>query len=242
MKSLTDLLSDREYVGRLIVVGMNPVHERVVLYGMQGSSPPSQARRILPEDHKLVVVPHDMKTLQQGNPELLIYDAVTWNDGPNVNVVVSNGRQTNELTRQPNDKPAWKVLLDSLQAWSYEPDSCYTARVSACLRGSEFATSIIRKHMNRPLHTYDTYGFREGQGRFFSTYNGPNTNPPPTFDGQPIEVYVPWLEPGDAVRALYDALGVNDVRSTDIRIAVAAAFFGNNGVRLSIKNRHEVQE
>jgi hypothetical protein len=71
-----------------------------------------------------------------------------------------------------------------------------------------------------------------------STYTGVNTNPLPSFMGEPVALELPFENAREAAEALYEALGPA-AGADDFRVAAAAAFMEPDGsVGLYVKNRH----
>jgi hypothetical protein len=74
-----------------------------------------------------------------------------------------------------------------------------------------------------------------------STRTGVNTNPLPSFAGEPVELELPFATAREAAESLYDALAPA-AGADDFRVAAAAAFTSPDGtVSPYVKNRHAEQ-
>ncbi|MGD9347988.1 MAG: IMP cyclohydrolase, partial [Candidatus Aminicenantes bacterium] len=132
MNEELSILRNKEYPGRVIIIGRDPTEKNVIVaYAITGRSPSSQARRIKITEDGAWVEPTDERTLSEGNRELLIYPAILYGQG----IAVSNGRQTSSivdnLSREldPED-----ILRSALLHWDYEPDApTFTPRISGCV-------------------------------------------------------------------------------------------------------------
>jgi IMP cyclohydrolase len=176
-------LSEMEYPGRYILIQCESSRE-IVVYGITGRSPSSQARKFVRGENKMYVEPTDKETLEQGQVELLIYDYMLWDEDV---IAVSNGKQTNtildEMLENPN-LPAWG-FCEALNQWEYEPDAPhYTPRISGAIAESKAWLGIIYKGENGIVKE----GFIVDGGEGISTYEGTNKNPLPSYEGRPFEV------------------------------------------------------
>ena len=79
MKEVTEILKSMEYLGRFFAIGRNPDGLDIVVYGITGRSPSSQARRLILDKQPsqgssaglvIKVEPTDSQILASGNPDL----------------------------------------------------------------------------------------------------------------------------------------------------------------------------
>jgi IMP cyclohydrolase len=82
-------LKDKEYPGRLILIGRDLADENaVVVYAITGRSPSSQARRLEVTTEGVWVKPTDVKILREGDQNLLIYPAILFGKGVAVSSLI----------------------------------------------------------------------------------------------------------------------------------------------------------
>jgi IMP cyclohydrolase len=135
------------------------------------------------------------------------------------------------------------VLSQALAAWDYEPDSpIYTPRISGCLVRGTAGLSIVRRgESGESLRSYFEVPFREGEGRFVSTYAGPNSDPLPAFEGEPRRIGLAGKTARETAEAVYEDLAPATA-GKDFRVAVACVFVSLSDpgrIDLHIINRHE---
>ena len=237
-----EFLSAMEYPGRVIIIGSDPAGENaVVVYAITGRSSSSQARKIIVENNHLLVIPTDEAVVKEGNPDLLIYPAISISGG----IVVSNGKQTGDiLAGLHSQRIPLEILRAALSRWDYEPDPpAFTPRISGCLNASgEAALSIIRRDEDGSSHRdYFDCSLRPGFGKIITTYAGTNMDPLPSFSGVPVDCVLKRDSAGEMAEAVYTALGAKE-KTRDFRVAVACVFvkdLGKNRYTLAIINRHE---
>ncbi len=232
---MTDALSnlvEMEYPGRFIIIGQDPSGENnVVVYGITGRSPPSQARRLILENNKVFVEPTDEEELKKGNPDLLIYDAIIANRA----LVVSNGAQTETIDHSylqcqtyPMTALVQAFSKTNSAKWSYEPDPNFTPRIGGIVtRELDIAGLGILKRANNgeTLRNYFEFPLIPGEGKLLATYTGINKNPLPSFEGEPMDILLEGKTPKEVAEAVYDAIGPKyRGEDKDFRVSVAAAF------------------
>ncbi len=241
MKNIPGSIDGMEYPGRLLAAGLAPDGRAVIVYLITGRSVSSQARHLVPDEQDLMVKPTDEELLRKGNPDLLVYRAVAVR---RAGAVVSNGKQTDSIVEalDPDRSPA-AILRSALETWDYEPDApIYTPRISGCLSERGLALSVLRRGPDgATLREYHDLPLRPGLGFIISTYAGPNLDPLPVFDKDPIEAAVTGSDPFRMVEEVYAAMApAADGR--DFRVAAACASFDPKDpvlVSMAIKNRHE---
>jgi IMP cyclohydrolase len=242
MDKTTARLSTLEYPGRLIVMGeVAGGGEAVIVYAITGRSPSSQARKLAHRDGGVWVQPTDEDVLKKGNVDLLVYPALLFGQA---GVAVSNGKQTAAIQDALLAEAApVAVLSQALAAWDYEPDSpIYTPRISGCLVRGTAGLSIVRRgESGESLRSYFEVPFREGEGRFVSTYAGPNSDPLPAFEGEPRRIGLAGKTARETAEAVYEDLAPATA-GKDFRVAVACVFVSLSDpgrIDLHIINRHE---
>ncbi|MDP6154581.1 MAG: IMP cyclohydrolase [Candidatus Thermoplasmatota archaeon] len=225
------------YPGRMIIIGRNPMDtHNVIIYAITGRSPASQARKFEFKDNELLVKPTDEEELSKGDPDLLIYPAVSIKGC----VGVSNGKHTLSLMEKYNvGMGPLEVLSRGLDQWTYEPDPPhFTPRISGFITpGSpKYALGILKrgKEGERVMKKFE-FSMKPGGGRMIATYSGDNMNPLPSFGGEPRNCDLPFDDVRDAGRAVYRALG--PIEGNDFRVALAAFFIDSNKINHYIINR-----
>jgi len=227
-----EALSELEYPGRFIMMGFTKLGNPTVVYGITGRSLSSQARRLVIENGRIKVQPTDQKILEQGDPNLLVYDAVIFERRK---VAVSNGAQTENVYDHG--------VSDGHNLWSFEPDAPnYTPRISGFMPQNNFTVQhpimgIIRRSFSgEPVREYFEVPISRGKGRLISTYSGANENPLPSFKGQPLDVEIEGFTARDVAINFYRSLKVKD--NQNFRVAVATVCLKDTDPLVYIINRH----
>lgn len=230
-----------EYPGRLIILGTAPNGRAVIAYAITGRSPSSQARKLVFRDGGVWVQPTDEETLKKGNVDLLVYPALLFGER---GLAVSNGRQTGDILNGLGEAEGpVSVLAGALARWDFEPDSpIFTPRISGCVAGGRAALSLVRRAPDgATLRSYFEVPLRAGTGRLISTYQGPNRDPLPSFEGEPLEVVLEGTAPRGTGESIYEALGPR-TPGKDLRVSVACVFADPahpRDLEFHIVNRHE---
>ena len=142
------VLSEMEYPGRFIMLGRAENSDVAAVYGITGRSPSSHARRLVKKNEwkggfSIHVEPTDPELLKTGNPELLIYPAIIVEGN---NIVVSNGKQTENLLYKLGHKNILYSLVVHHKNWTFEPDAPnYTPRITGCIEDEKAALGIIKR-------------------------------------------------------------------------------------------------
>jgi IMP cyclohydrolase len=253
-----EVIADKEYLGRMIILGQLNSGEEIVAYAVTGRSDSSRARRLLVNDNNVISTePTDPAALKKGNPALLIYDCIVPKEG---NIAVSNGRQTGLLVR-PEHSPR-KLLLrafaadssaDKIDVTSYEPDAPnFTPRISGVLTRDGAGLSIIKKYGGGIAQTIYDFPLEPGMGQMIATYTGKNvpsgTRIPP-FSGDPWDVELPFESVDQVANNIYSALGPKtgpEILSPDQDFRVGVAVLLHNratgDIKTKIINRHEEKQ
>lgn len=222
-----EAISEREYLGRIIIIGRTREGTDVVAYAVTGRSPSSQARKLVEvEPGTIKTEPTNPEVLDQGIRSLLVYNCTRMFQD---SVIVSNGAQTDLISQvlstqcfsSPTEvlvkafsrpylvKGDKKVSLIDLT--SYEPDAPnWTPRISGLLIGGRAAMSIIKCDDGKPERHYFEFPLENGYGRVIATYTGENVMKGaaiPSFKGEPQRVNLDGEAPEDIAQHFYDALG-----------------------------------
>ncbi|HNQ80368.1 MAG: IMP cyclohydrolase [Acidobacteriota bacterium] len=235
-----EALRRMEYPGRVVVLGRDPagLHD-VIVYAVTGRSPSSQARRLEREGNAVVTKPTDPEILKTGQPDLLVYPAVLFGGRP----AVSNGRQTDDVARTEADHPV-AALAAALRNWSYEPDPpIYTPRISGLLwPDGRAALSLIKRGFDGSARRlFFEFSLHPGRAEMIATYAGPNRNPLPVFEGEPLSLTLVETTAKATAGVFYEALRPEG-RSDDFRVAAACLFLSRNEPgkpEIALINRHE---
>ena len=267
MSGNLEALANMEYPGRFMIIGRDASGEHnVIVYGITGRSPPSQARRFV-EDKVLRVIRTevtDKEQLEKGSPVLLIYPAIV---AAGDAIVVSNGAQTNIVhttiknrydPAPVNSKPTANTLLvaafaepslvyDAKLGWidlaTFEPDSPNnTPRISGCVLKDNAALAIIRSEDGKRTASYFDIHPINGKGKLIATYAGQNANPLPSFTGDPLDVSLEADNPRRTAQIVYEALAPKDTTDPrkDFRVGVVVVYSNINTLEreVAIMNRH----
>jgi len=235
-----EALRRMEYPGRVLALGRDPSDSfDVVLYAVTGRSPSSQARRLEQDGPTIVTKPTDPEVLKTGNPDLLVYPAVCF--GPRL--AVSNGKQTKDVASAGGDHPV-AALAAGLKDWSFEPDApIFTPRISGLLwpDGRAALGLIKRAEDGTARRLYFESVLRPGKAELIATYAGPNRNPLPVFEGEPLPLALTESTARATVEAFYEALRPEG-RAEDFRVAAACVFLSRKDPgrpSVAIVNRRE---
>ena len=217
----------KEYPGRLIILGKDPSGQNIVaVYAITGRSPASQARKLVLKGDTIWTEATEEKLLSSGKIELLLYPALFLSQG----IAISNGQQTEDIKQSLDlDKTPLQILSTALAGWSYENDPpIYTPRISGCLVSTERAAlSIIKRNENgNAVKNIFEFPLIPGKGRLISTYQGDNKEPLLSFSGEPEPIEVKAENTRDLARSVYQALEPKPGQR-DFRVAVASVFFSN---------------
>jgi len=213
-------LIEKDYPGRLIIIGADRTGKNViVLYAITGRSPSSQARKIEYSDHKFLVKPTDESILKTETDDIQAASLKSGN--------------------------AAHVLEMSLAKWEYEPDApTFTPRISAYILPLKSAAfSIIRRSEDGAAQRkYFEISLLPGRGKMISTYTGENKDPLPSFMNYPEDVSLSCSSAEDMAEAVYEAMKPKKKADKDFRVAVACVYrdaVDSSQTTFSIINRSE---
>jgi IMP cyclohydrolase len=219
------MIMDKEYPGRLIIIGEEKISGKVLaVYAITGRSISSQSRKMVQEKDAIWVKPTDKNLLKTKNKDLLIYPSIfCLSQG----IAVSNGKQTIDIMAclGQSESPA-EILAFALKNWDYEPDEpAFTPRISGCVLSNKMAAlSLIRKAPDgSSLRNIYEFFLVPGKGRMIATYEGENRDPLPSFMGEPQDVEIEGSTPQEVAEAAYGSL-VPRKGGKDFRVAAACVF------------------
>jgi IMP cyclohydrolase len=219
---------DKEYPGRLIIIGQDKTTESVmVVYAITGRSVSSQARKMVREEDAIWVKPTDKSLLKTGNINLLIYPSIFCLSR---GIAISNGKQTVDIMAclGQSESPA-EILCFALKNWEYEPDGpAFTPRISGCiLSNKRAALSLIRRAPDgSSLRNIYEFFLEPGEGKMIMTYEGKNKDPLPSFKGEPLDVKIEGSTPCEVADAVYGSLAP-EKEGLDFRVAAACVFWSD---------------
>lgn len=173
----------REYPGRGIIIGFKEF-DMYAVYFLMGRSPSSKARILEAKENVIYTKPTDPKVLAEGNPELLLYNALASTDDL---ITVSNGRQTDTIFLEQlcRNESAIESFNNSLRQWRYEPDEPnYTPRISGIISKNCAYLGIIRNVNGKAVS--EVHNVPEGTFQGITTYTGFNDKPLPSYTGEPF--------------------------------------------------------
>jgi len=237
-----EMLSDRKYPGRVIILGRDRSEENeVVIYAITGRSPSSQARKIVFKNDTVWVRPVDYEIIKDGNIDLLIYPAILLSGG----IAVSNGKQTLDIRSciRQSQNPV-EILKLAHSKWDYEPDApAFTPRISGCIIPENRAALGIIKRAEDGSSTKNFFEvpLNAGKGKMITTYNGENKDPLPSFTGEPVNLDLFGKTAADVAEDVYDAMRPQ-IQDEDFRVSVISVFYRElkaNKYDISIINRCE---
>lgn len=242
MKKGLGNLADKDYPGRVIIIGKDRSAENViVIYAISGRSSSSQARKLVLEDDAIWTRPTDSEILKKGKIELLVYPAICLSRG----IAIGNGRQTLDIkTGLGQSQNPSEILRATLSRWDYEPDPpIFTPRINGCVVSDiRAALSIITRGRNgESIRDFFEFPLAAGKGKMISTYEGQKKEPLGPFSGEPLDVELNEKRAKDMSEAVYEALRPK-AGGEDFRVAVASVFSTNIESKeydVSIINRYE---
>jgi len=243
MEIAKTFLSGLEYPGRFIIGGQIKDSDDVFLaYGITGRSPASQARRMVKRENGIWVEPTNPQLIVLGNPDLLIYPAILFSQR---GLAASNGKQTLDVLRalETSREPVL-ALAHALKDWKYEPDEpIYTPRISLAFSGGfNLGLSLIKTgEFGQVLREYFELPLVPGKGWLIMTYMGINTDPVPSFFGEPASLEISDGGADELVSSIYESLKP-EAGKKDLRVAVAGLTASASSLELQqvkIINREE---
>ena len=120
-------LKEMKYPGRGVVVGVTIDDKVFGATFITGRSEPSKARKYVQNGNIISTEPTDPETLDKGNPDLLLYNAIAYYGGAGI-LALSNGKQTDSI--MTGTLCGNMTLKDCTRQWNYEPDKLATPRIN----------------------------------------------------------------------------------------------------------------
>jgi IMP cyclohydrolase len=233
-----DILAQKRYPGRLLVVGRSTIGFLTHVYVVGGRSDESKNRVLREEDGIVFTQPFDPKK-SVGNPKLTIYDAMR---RAGTTHVVSNGDHTTTGIQFLRSGKSFEAAMNTRHP---ETDKLHTARIGAFSESDpvegepSFAiSSIVRNRLTKgPLRRYYKEGTHletpdNGVGYAMQTYVG-DIDSPVTFGDRPFPIPLEGNSV-DIAGTIWERL------DPETRVAIAAkTIFPNGHVNFHIINEHE---
>jgi len=183
---IEELLSEKTYPGRGIIVGLSPQGRAVSAYFIMGRSENSQNRVLTLDAETLKAEAFDPKQVK--DPSLIHYTAIQrFADS----LIVSNGDHGDVILSYLKEGKTFEQALGSC---TYEPDEPnYTPRISALVSLQEpftYELSILKKGQAGCRRKFFKYSNpTKGGGQLIHTYKE-DGDPLPSFTGSPREVTI----------------------------------------------------
>jgi len=224
LKETLKNLRQKEYPGRLIILGQDPgAHNVIAVYAITARSPSSQARKLVRKADSIWTEATDEKTLSTGKTELLLYPTIYLSQG----IAIGNGQQTLDIRNNlTSEKSPLQILCTALDGWSYENDPpIFTPRISGCLVSSERAAlGLIKRSGNgSAFRSIFEFPLIAGEGFLISTYQGKSRDSVLAFAGEPEQVKLEARSAEDLAEAVYLSLAPTK-GERDLRVAVVSVF------------------
>lgn len=243
------------YSGRAIIAGFTPKGKLFIGYTITGRSPSSQAR-ILEIDEETGAVrtkPTNLEVLNQGNPALLLYNAI-WPQRSGA-IIASNGAQT-DLIKKTLDT-SYAILPEDIldEAFSkpylvgetgkqidltlYEPDAPNnTSRINLLAIGDEIRFHMIKNVNDKAQYISFKVPIKKGHANIISTYNGEDCNPLQPFNGDPLEAKIGTEHIGEIVNSLFESINQGFKKDQNFAVSAAVVLREDDGFKYSIINKH----
>ena len=184
-----DYLSNNEYPGRGIMLGVTPDGKKAVAaYFIMGRSVNSRNRVFVEEPDGIRTEAHDPSLMK--DPHLIIYHPVR---EAGCGLIVTNGDKTDTVWEYLAKGESWEAAL---RTRCFEDDGPnWTPRISGLQAGNgSYKMSILKS--NDPEGTdcarfFYEYPAKAGLGHFLHTYVCDGNPVIPTFQGEPERVSIP---------------------------------------------------
>ncbi len=226
-----NILKGNTYQGRGIMIGCSADGKKMMLaYFIMGRSENSRNRVFVQGEKRLLIHPADERKVE--DPRLIIYSPVIERKDA---VIVSNGDQTETINQFLSEG---KSFEEALACREFEPDAPnYTPRISGIIyKDRSYKLSILKKMSEESegcaRYTY-SYQPVAGLGHFIHTYDR-NTDPLPSFIGEPRKLYIP-NDAMDFAQAIWSNLN----RENKISLYVRSENRESKKVREVLLNRYE---
>ena len=183
---IEQLLQDKTYPGRGIVMGLSGEGEAVTAYFLMGRSNNSRNRILEMEEDALKTEAFDPSALE--DPSLIIYHPLRMVGSK---LIVSNGDQTDTIASFLSEG---KSIEEALATREYEPDEpAYTPRISGMFdldKPCSYTLSILKREQGQCKREFFPFtNPRKGRAHLIHTYED-DGNPLPSFVGEPREMSI----------------------------------------------------
>ncbi len=181
---IEQLLQDKTYPGRGIVMGLSAEGEAVIAYFLMGRSNNSRNRILEMEGDALKTEAFDVSALE--DPSLIIYHPLRM---VGTTLVVTNGDQTDTIASFLSEGNSFE---EALKTREYEPDEpAYTPRISGMFdlaNPCSYTLSILKRDKGECKREFFPYKEpRSGRAHLIHTYEDEG-DPLPSFVGKPKEI------------------------------------------------------
>jgi len=180
---IEQLLRNRRYPGRGLIMGLSSEGEAVIAYFLMGRSNNSRNRVLALDGESLKTEAFDASALE--DPSLIIYHPLRMFASK---LIVSNGDQTDTIV---SFLAEGKSFEEALQTRCYEPDEpAYTPRISGMFEMDEpcYTLSILRREQGQCKREFFPYlSPKAGRAHLIHTYEDEG-DPLPSFVGKPKEI------------------------------------------------------
>jgi len=221
------------YLGRVVGAGLTTEGKPFSVYLVTGRSEGSQARRAVAygDENRVAIEPlesvEDIKE-KGGDPELLVYDAMRWDDR---HLVASNGVQTSDIFG--------RGVFFGLKDHGYEPDEpIYTSRIGLLVptdHAKKTNFGIVSRVGDTDEASTETFACRleEGLATYIPTYRGRVERPiAPRIEHCLNEVPFDGLNPEELAEEF------REMTDEGLFVASAAAVFDGGEWHAAASNRH----
>ncbi len=181
---IEQVLQDKRYPGRGIIMGLSNEGEAVIAYFLMGRSNNSRNRVLALDGEALKTEAFDPSALE--DPSLIIYHPIRTIGSK---LIVSNGDQTDTIA---SFLAEGKSFEEALATREYEPDGpAYTPRISGVFtmdNPSSYTLSILKREHGECKREFFPYKVpRAGRAHLVHTYED-DGDPLPSFIGEPREI------------------------------------------------------
>lgn len=184
--NIEQLLQDKKYPGRGLIMGLSNKGEAVIAYFLMGRSNNSRNRVLAVEGEDLKTEAFDASALE--DPSLIIYHPLR---SFGTKVIVSNGDQTDTIVSFLSEGKSFEEALETRE---YEPDEpAYTPRISGIFqmgKACSYTLSILKREQGQCKREFFPYPSpRKGRAHLIHTYED-DGDPLPSFVGEPKEISI----------------------------------------------------
>ncbi|WP_034583645.1 IMP cyclohydrolase [Helicobacter pametensis] len=185
--SIKSALMTHRYLGRGIIIGLNPQRDQMFLaYFLMGRSPNSQNRVFYSQGNDVKIDFFDPSKVEDAS--LIFYPPLVHFGHQ---VIITNGDQTQSILQALEDNQSFE---EALRGREFEPDAPhFTPRISAILTLSPHPTyklSLLKSLHGSCARFFYEYESLAGIGHLIHTYID-DKDPLPSFEGEPKVLDLP---------------------------------------------------